>query len=92
MIDEMWMRGWAENHGRFSADLDRGFALSDHADVHHEQRRRHEAGEVGVRLVGVPGHRGPAHLQPLGEDHADADATLPGIRVRSDDRCRTLNS
>jgi hypothetical protein len=26
MIDEMWMRGWAENHGRFSADLDRGFA------------------------------------------------------------------
>ena len=26
MIDEIWMRGWAENHGRFSADLDRGFA------------------------------------------------------------------
>ena len=26
MMDEMWMRGWAENHGRFSADLDRGFS------------------------------------------------------------------
>ncbi len=25
MLDEMWMRGWEENHGRFSADLDRGF-------------------------------------------------------------------
>lgn len=26
MMDEMWMRGWTENHGRFSADLDRGIS------------------------------------------------------------------
>lgn len=25
MIDEMWMRTWSDGHGRFSADMDRGF-------------------------------------------------------------------
>lgn len=38
MIDEMWMRGWAENHGRFSADLDRG--LSHIAAAWRGWRRR----------------------------------------------------
>lgn len=38
MIDEMWMRGWADNHGRFSADLDRG--LSQIAQAWRWWRRR----------------------------------------------------
>jgi hypothetical protein len=52
MIDEMWMRGWAENHGRFSADLDRGFARI--AGAIARLRRRRDARDIDVRRrIGV---------------------------------------
>jgi hypothetical protein len=47
MIDEMWMRGWAENHGRFSADIDRGFAQI--AGVLARLRRRRDARDTSLR-------------------------------------------
>jgi hypothetical protein len=47
MIDEMWMRGWAENHGRFSADLDRGFAQI--AGALARLRRRRDARDASLR-------------------------------------------
>lgn len=47
MIDEMWMRGWAENHGRFSADLDRGFARI--AGAIARLWRRRDACDTGLR-------------------------------------------
>ena len=52
MIDEMWMRGWAENHSRFSADFDRGFARI--AGAVARLRRRRDAPDTNVRRrIGV---------------------------------------
>ncbi|WP_212597833.1 hypothetical protein [Sphingopyxis granuli] len=54
MIDEMWMRGWAENHGRFSADLDRGFASLTTA-IARLRRPRDTRGPDSRRRSGISG-------------------------------------
>ncbi|MGB3317463.1 MAG: hypothetical protein WA978_00635 [Sphingopyxis granuli] len=54
MIDEMWMRGWAENHGRFSADLDRGFASLTTA-IARLHRPRDTRGPDSRRRSGISG-------------------------------------
>ena len=51
MIDEIWMRGWADNHGRFSADLDRGF--SQIASAWRAWRRRARAASPSNPRLGA---------------------------------------
>ncbi|WP_260581774.1 hypothetical protein [Sphingopyxis sp. PET50] len=47
MQDEQWMRGWAENHERFSADIDRGIAAL--AGAIARLRRRRDSRDASVR-------------------------------------------
>ncbi len=58
MNDEMWMRGWAENHTQFSADVDSGFAVL--AGAISRLRRRRDARDVA--RVAAPG----SPTKPLG--------------------------
>ena len=49
MMDELWMRSWNADHGRFSADLDRGFARLGAALRPLFRRRRTAAKAVSPR-------------------------------------------
>lgn len=53
MIDEMWMRGWNDNHSRFSADIDRGIATLAGA-ISRLRRRRNERIASQRHRTGVP--------------------------------------